>query len=334
MITLPGAEQPDGKLPSTSKNSYRSSQRTMFKSLSENEIGYSVRLGNEQGWHMIATKGVRPLVDRLAWIMELKTRKSSKYPKIIFVLRHRVEKRNGEPVFQLHPKIKEDLPSKGWNASDLLYLRVWSHREVPDVICELEPQEGKKENLHSMRMALQPVYQRTQDSGGLPLHAALVDRNGFGIVLAASGGIGKSTCCHRLRDPWHTLCDDEVLVVHHNQNGYLAHPFPTWSDYFADRFDRTCNIERCVPLRAIFFLEQSETDEVVPMGRGHSAVLIYQSATEVCHRNWIKVNREKVSNLRKNLFENSCRLAKTIPAFRLRVSLKGRFWEQIEKAIF
>jgi hypothetical protein len=58
VITLPGAEQPDGKLSSTSKNSNTSSQMSMFKPLLENEIGYSVRLGNEQGWHMIATNGV------------------------------------------------------------------------------------------------------------------------------------------------------------------------------------------------------------------------------------------------------------------------------------
>jgi len=322
---------PDEQLSSTSKNSNTSSQMSMFKPLLENEIGYSVRLGNEQGWHMIATNGVRPWVERLAWIMELKPRKTSKYPKIVFVLRHTEEKRNGEPVSQLHPEIKEDLPSNGWNASDLLYLRVWSHREVPDVICELGPQEGEKESFLSMRMALQPVYQRTQDLGGLPLHAALVERNGFGILLAARGGIGKSTCCRRLQDPWRPLCDDEVLVVCHSQNGYLAHPFPTWSDYFADRFDRTWNIEKYVPLQALFFLEQSKTDEVVPMGRGQSAVLVYQSATEVCHRNWMKVDREEVSNLRKNLFEDSCRLAKAIPAFRLKASLKGRFWEKIEE---
>jgi SynChlorMet cassette protein ScmC len=265
--------------------------------------------------------------------MELKPRKTSKYPKIVFVLRQTKEKRNGEPVSQLHPEIKEDLPSNGWNASDLLYLRVWSHREVPDVICELGPQEGEKESFLSMRMALQPVYQRTQDLGGLPLHAALVERNGFGVLLAARGGIGKSTCCRRLQDPWQPLCDDEVLVVCHSQNGYLAHPFPTWSDYFADRFDRTWNIEKYVPLKALFFLEQSETDEVVPMGRGQSAVLVYQSATEVCHRNWMKVDCEEVSNFRKNLFENSCRLAKAIPAFRLKASLKGRFWEKIEEAL-
>jgi hypothetical protein len=47
----------------------------------------------------------------------------------------------------------------------------------------------------------------------------------------------------------------------------------------------------------------------------------------------MKVNREEVSNLRKNLFENSCRLAKAVPAFRLKASLKGRFWEKIEEVL-
>jgi SynChlorMet cassette protein ScmC len=333
VITLPGAEQLDGKLSATAENSNVSSKMSLCRPLLKSEVGYCLRLANDQGWHIIPTEGTRVWVEKLAWILELKTPESTEYPKLIFVLRQTDEKRNSEPVCQLHPKIKEWLPSNGWNASDLLYLRIWSHTEVPDVICELGPQEGKKENFHSMRMALQPVYQRTQDSGGLPLHAALVERNGFGVMLAASGGIGKSTCCRRLRDPWRPLCDDEVLVVCQSQNGYLAHPFPTWSDYFADRSDGTLNIGQYVPVKAIFFLEQSETDKVVPMGRGQSAVLMYQSAAEVCHRNWMKVNREEVSTFRKKLFENSCRLAKAIPAFRLRVSLQGRFWEKIEEVL-
>jgi hypothetical protein len=261
VITLPGAEQLDGKLSATAENSNVSSKMSLCRPLLKSEVGYCLRLANDQGWHIIPTEGTRVWVEKLAWILELKTPESTEYPKLIFVLRQTDEKRNSEPVCQLHPKIKEWLPSNGWNASDLLYLRIWSHTEVPDVICELGPQEGKKENFHSMRMALQPVYQRTQDSGGLPLHG------------------------------------------------------------------------QYVPVKAIFFLEQSETDKVVPMGRGQSAVLMYQSAAEVCHRNWMKVNREEVSTFRKKLFENSCRLAKAIPAFRLRVSLQGRFWEKIEEVL-
>jgi hypothetical protein len=33
------------------------------------------------------------------------------------------------------------------------------------------------------------------------------------------------------------------------------------------------------------------------------------------------------------LFNNACELAKAVPAYILRVSLEGRFWEEMEKVI-
>jgi hypothetical protein len=33
------------------------------------------------------------------------------------------------------------------------------------------------------------------------------------------------------------------------------------------------------------------------------------------------------------LFENATELAKAVPAFRLQVSLEGRFWEEMEKVL-
>jgi SynChlorMet cassette protein ScmC len=201
---------------------------------------------------------------------------------------------------------------------------------VPDIICAVGLHEGKKHEILQMRMALQPIYQRIQDLGGLPLHAALVERNGFGILLAAQGGTGKTTCCRRLPSPWRALSDDEALVVKDNNQGYLVHPFPTWSDYLLERSTRTWHIQNYLPTSAIFFLEQAEADEVVTVGQGQGAALVYQSATQVCARNWINLNSEKLSMLRKRLFDNSCDLAQRTPIFKLRVSLEGKFWEEME----
>ena len=194
-------------------------------------------------------------------------------------------------------------------------------------------QDGDGQDIQMMRMALQPIYQRSQDTGGLPLHAALVEQNGFGILLAAQGGIGKSTCCRRLRGPWRALCDDEALIVRDHKQGYLVHPFPTWSDYLLKRSKQTWNVQRYLPMSAIFFLEQSGADAVVPIGQGQASVLLYQSAMQVCSRNWMNLNRDGLSMLRKQLFENACDLVQRIPTFKLQVSLEGEFWEEMEKVL-
>lgn len=45
----------------------------------------------------------------------------------------------------------------------------------------------------------------------------------------------------------------------------------------------------------------------------------------------LNLKEEKV--IRKKLFDNACQLAKAVPVFSLRVSLNGRFWENMEKVL-
>jgi SynChlorMet cassette protein ScmC len=295
--------------------------------------GYCIRLANGQGWRITATEEVISWMGKLIRIMELKECDLDGYPRLVFIHKENVEERNREPFCDLHPGLRDGLPPTGWKSQDFVWLQIWTHPEIPDVICEIKPQRGHEEEVLTMRMALQPIYQRSQDSGGLPFHAALLEWNGFGFILAASGSTGKSTCCRRLRDPWRALCDDEALVVRDNREGYLVHPFPTWSDYFLNRSRQTWNIQSYLPLSAIFFLEQAETDQLVPMGQGQAAALVYASARQVCARNWMILSREQLIIVRKRLFENACDLAKEIPAYKLKVSLKGNFWEEMEKAV-
>jgi SynChlorMet cassette protein ScmC len=265
--------------------------------------------------------------------MELKRCDRNGCPKLIFV-RH--EKGKGiweEPNDRLDPTICEDLPRIGWKVRKFPAIQIWSHLDVPDVLCEIGHDKGYELDILRMLLGVYPIFERAQCSGGLPLHAGLVERNGNGILLAASGSIGKSTCCRRFRSPWKPLCDDESLVVRNDRKQYQVHPFPTWSDYLMKRSKQTWNVQYHLPLSAIFFLEQAEADEVVPMGLGEAAVYITQSAHQVYHTNWRKLTSEDVRALRKEIFQNSCELAKAVDAFKLRLSLKGRFWEKIEAVL-
>jgi SynChlorMet cassette protein ScmC len=298
------------------------------------EEGYVLQLGNEQVWQLVPTEGVRPEVDELARIMGLKSYEPNGYPRVIFI-------RSGSRSWQCENRtsspgenIGEVFTGFGWKPHDLVALRVWSHDDMPDFVCEIGNEMGGSDlNMLRLRLSLYPIYQRAQEAGGLPLHAGLVERDGKGILLAAPAETGKSTCCRRLPPTWKSLCDEETLVLSTDVEHYIAHPFPTWSDYFRKRFERTWDVQRHIPVLAAFFLEQAEEDKVIPLGKGEAAVFAQQSAMQVCYRYFTHLDHEQVRTRKKILLENACELVKTVPAFKLRVSLNGRFWEKIEEVL-
>ena len=307
---------------------------TTNKPILSNKIGYRLRLANGQGWHIMATDGVRSWVEKMASIMELEPCDGNGEPKLIFTRIKKGKETRTEPTGGLDPKIRENFPRTGWNALKYPAIQIWSHLGIPDVICEIGHDQGHDLDILRMLLALYPIFERAQKSGALPLHAALLARNGIGVLLVASSDTGKSTCCRRLRSPWQPLCDDETLVVRDSQGRYLAHPLPTWSDYLWRGSKQTWHVEWHVPLSAIFFLEQAEIGEVVAVGQGEAAASITQSTMQVHQRNWNNQDVEDMRTLRTKLFENACELARSTPAFKLRVGLKGRFWEEIEKVLF
>ena len=131
------------------------------------------------------------------------------------------------------------------------------------------------------------------------------------------------------------LCDDATLVVYNKQKGYLAHPFPTWSDYLEERAPNTWNVQYSVPLKAIFFLKQAEFDEIIPINKGEAALLINESANQIYSDMLYKRlnNQEFRRKLRKRVFDNACEMAKMIPAFYLHINLHNNFWEKIENVL-
>jgi len=312
------------------RNSNRMSLNT---SPSKKKDGHCLWLADGQRWHIIATDGMRPWAEKLAVIMELKSCAPNGHPKFILLKMDSGKKSSEEPIPCLDSSIPDDLPRYGWKPHDFESVKLWSHHREPSVICEIDPWENDNLDVMKMRQALSPILQRAQESGGVPLHAALVEWKGMGVLLSAPRDTGKSTCCRRLPSPWQPLCDDETLIVRNHQKRYRAHPFPTWSDYLRRRSAGTWNVQRHLPLCAIFFLEQAGTDEAIPIGQGQAAMLINQAGKHVCRRNWINLDQEEERTLKKKIFDNACRLARMISAYTLRVSLSGRFWEEMERVL-
>lgn len=220
---------------------------------------------------------------------------------------------------------------------------VWDFRRVPGavldratagqkILCLLPPARNEGVDLESMRHVLLPLYLEVLRKGGSPIHAALAELEGRGVLLAGRGGVGKSTCCRRLPPPWRAPADDLVLVVREASGRYCAHALPTWSAVHSGD-EGPGNIKRFIPLEAIFFLEQSNEDKAVQVGKGEAAVACRRSVMEVF---WSLGPFKLVGdplNVTRQVFENAAAFSLAVPACLLRVSLTGRFWERIEEAL-
>ncbi|MCX7886802.1 MAG: SynChlorMet cassette protein ScmC [Verrucomicrobiae bacterium] len=191
----------------------------------------------------------------------------------------------------------------------------------------------RQARIHLMNDALGAVYLQVILDGGMPLHAALAEFRGQGVLFAAAGGTGKSTSMSRLPPPWKPRCDDTVLVVRARGGIYRVHPFPTWSDHLWGRTDSRWPAEDHLPVSAIFFLQQAPRDSVERLGAGLAALHIQESAAQIMarwQRQWLPEQRKRLGTAR---FENACAMARRIPVFMLKLSLNGQFWRLVEKAL-
>ncbi|MFC1715588.1 SynChlorMet cassette protein ScmC [Candidatus Poribacteria bacterium] len=296
--------------------------------------GYRLSLSDGSNWWIAGYEDTVPWVDELAAIMELEECKSNGSPRLIFSkLADESDVEDGAKDAGHRVWGRHDLNDAGWVCYDDRLIRIWQHDSISDVILEVRHNLNDTVKYVTMWTSLYPIYKRSMSGGGLPLHAGSAELDGQGILVAASGDTGKSTCCRRLPDYWNPLADDEALVVLDTQKKHWLHPFPTWSDYLWERAENTWNVQYSVSLSGIFFLEQSETDEVVPLGTGEAAVLISESATQVCQKFWRRADIEDQRRFRSDIFSNACEMAKRVPVYRLRASLHGRFWEEIENVL-
>ena len=287
---------------------------------------YQIQLDDETCWNVtVPSAELQPWIGRLAKIMELDASSIINGNKRICF----ITSDNGKTGHTFRPEPSDN----GWTCHDLISLCVWDHDISPEVICTVKPFDTPETEIVTMWNALYPVYRESIRRGGLPFHAGLVELDGRGVILAAPGNTGKSTCCRRLPDYWNPLCDDEALVVVDNEGIFRAHPFPTWSDYLWRGSEKSWNVQRSVPVSGVFFIEQSEDDEAIALGEGKAAVHMNESATQVCRKYWRKADDDYRRTFRRNLFVNASEMAKKIPAYRLRVSLHGRFWEEIERVL-
>lgn len=294
---------------------------------------YALNLSDGNNWCITCDEQNIRMVDKLASIMNLKKCSSNDIPKLIFSKMEKDRNPVNDTIFSIRNSSNDNT---GWKHHDSITrtTRIWIHPSIEDVICEVDSKGLEIFEYMNMWYSVLPIYNRSINHAGMPFHAGLAEIDGHGILFVASGGTGKSTCCRRLPDYWKPLCDDEALVVLNSEKEYRAHPFPTWSEYLRKLSDKTWDVQYSVPLSAIFFLQQADNDEVIPLSIAQSSAFITESASQVCidSRIFLK-SREELIEFRRKLFDNAFNLAMSIPAFYLRVSLNGKFWEEIENVL-
>jgi SynChlorMet cassette protein ScmC len=295
--------------------------------------GYFLVLGNGFSWRLTGDPDTLDWLESFAAILNLQSGNGSYCSRIHFVSRRSRWGWARNPKTFLGGIPGGYSSSSDWRCRSFPRLRLWYQTDSPDVICELTLPKRRADSILLMYYAIQGLYYGLAIRGGFPLHSALVEKDGIGILLAGNEGIGKSTCCRRLPDSWNVIADDSVVIAPGPGATYCAHPFPTWSELINCGQNVAWDVQRPVRLGAAMFLGRGDEIEITPLGQGRAAVLMTASASYVCNVGRQAPNRSAQIELRRRLFLNACAPAAFVRCFSLKLSPDGAFWEKIQEAI-
>ena len=201
------------------------------------------------------------------------------------------------------------------------------------VVCRLvTPTDRDTQIVQTERIASR-IAREALVQGGLLLHGALAEYQGSGFVMAGPGTVGKSTASRRLPLPWRSLCDDMTLVVRDRKGRFWAHPWPTWSLFYFGGPGGSWNVEHAVPLRAVFFLGKSLSDRLEPVGTTQAVALAIESVIDFAFEMSPRTDADSARAHIDQRVSAAKALALAVPAFSLKLSLDGRFWEDIERVL-
>ena len=88
-----------------------------------------------------------------------------------------------------------------------------------------------------------------------------------------------------------------------------------------------------MPLKGIFILEQAAEDRVNRLGIAQVVGLLLESTEQAFSPMMRDMEKDRARAHRLQRFDNVSQLAKTVPCYRLCLSLEGTFWHEIERAV-
>lgn len=296
----------------------------MLKQINGNEKTYTLKLSDGKIWGFSATEHILPWLEELKKIMRLEESPANEIDYKLFFLA--LNKENLPPE-------QDETQWKVYKQGSVY--RIWSHEHKPEIFVELNMDFiGHNEiKVINMWSSLKVIYRHYLNKNGAPIHAALAELNGKGILIAASGGTGKSTCSRRFPDYWKPLSDDTSLIIRDNTDSFRLHPMPTWSDHLWSRKFTTFQSSYSVGLNSVFFLEQSKIDQVVPLQKAVAIQKIFESLKQIWESYWEKEEIAVKRVMVKKLFTTACEITSKTPCYTLKATLHGKFWKEIEKVI-
>jgi len=242
------------------------------------QFKYHVQLSPDVQWSIGNTIDCAEWTNEFCKVLELPQHENSEsIPKLIFTTdsEHFLE----HPIFQ-----RSGFPELSWTNYKYFGSRIWYNNHTPDLFCQITKPETFDDKIYSMWAVVHAVYRRAVQIGGTPLHAAISEQDGKGIVFAAPGGGGKSTTSKRLSENFNLHGDDEVLVLPDGSGSFIAHPFPTWSNFMYKRPKVSWNVEKMIPLKAAFFVEKADREEIIPLKSHEASALFNQSIRQIMMR--------------------------------------------------
>jgi len=295
---------------------------------------YSINLGATLRWQMCAGPNAGVWLTSFAEVIRVQKSTSPCGQTITFVEESRIN-RFSSVISNLRDEgLLDHLPATGWRRKRLDLVWFAYHPDSADMICEVRWWDNPATNFAFMADAACVLYHGFTAYGAVPVHAALLELHGHGVLLLADGGVGKTTCCLRVPEPWKWLCDDEVLVVPGSDGNLYAHPFPTWSNLVRGAKAPGRSVEQGLPLSAIFFLSQASKDEVLCLGPGAAASRMMSMTLRYFTRpQWKCSHPDDDVALRAQVFANVCSVASKVPSFELKVAREGTFWKEIERVL-
>ena len=227
--------------------------------------------------------------------------------------------------------IKDHHRAHSPNTNEYHKLRLLASNRSNTLTYALLPSDSDRISALQLMQLSFVISQQAQTRGGILLHGALAEWEGNGVILAGRSGAGKTTASRRLAAPWKSLCDDFTLIVRDVQGRYWAHPWPTWSRFSLGSHEESWNVQHAVPLKAIFFLQQSQRDRIEAIGSGRAVCLLVSSWEQARQGMPYGVRKDTAKTLRLHCFDNICDLERHVPCSILHLSLHETFWEQIEQ---
>lgn len=230
--------------------------------------------------------------------------------------------------------------SKKWIRHNLRYGFVWEcETDSVWVICSsFEPNNFKEGDPKGLRIWTSlmigfPTIIVAQQHGGFFLHAALVSHHGRGLVISAKGGMGKTTTCHRLPEPWRVHADDQVLIIPQKNGDLMAYALPTWSIFWDEEPVFPVNIREPIPLKAFVFLNQAKQNTLTPLTKVQAVSSLFMGVVHMSRLYWRFMEKTRKQAWANKIISRCRRITETFPAWHLELSLTGAFWNDLERLL-